>query len=303
MINSFNNGKYNISYTSKGSGKDILFLHGFPSNMFMWSEIENELIKKNFRVTKLEQRGYPLSSLKDMNSDDFTIDKLSSDVEILIKTLDLSNNLTLVGHDWGTVVAWSVLKRNTVSISNYLSICGGTLFPGSNVYSTLKYRDGDHYITSFQKPKDASKVLDKNIRKTLLGSYRTKNEVSNVSLSLTSLFNDDNHREYAISTTTMEELIIQYEKFGFFGPVSWYANLDKNIELADNWIKNEVTQNITFMFGTEDRAVLLTDKMRERLIKEADIVNIKEIAGAGHWLPHTHKESVLNEIYTLTKDN
>ncbi len=56
------------------------------------------------------------------------------------------------------------------------------------------------------------------------------------------------------------------------------------------------------MFGEKDMAVLLNEKMIERLTNEADNVNIKEISGAGHWLPYTHKESVLNEIYSLNKD-
>ena len=54
--------------------------------------------------------------------------------------------------------------------------------------------------------------------------------------------------------------------------------------------------------GEKDMAVLLNEKMLERLTNEADLVNIKEISGAGHWLPYTHKESVLNEIYSLNKD-
>ena len=64
MINTIKNNDFNISYKTKGSGKDIIFLHGFPSNRFMWDEISEDLIKNNFRVTSIEQRGYPLSSKK-----------------------------------------------------------------------------------------------------------------------------------------------------------------------------------------------------------------------------------------------
>ena len=42
----------------------------------MWDEISEELIKNNFRVTSIEQRGYPLSSKEKMKINDFTIDKL-----------------------------------------------------------------------------------------------------------------------------------------------------------------------------------------------------------------------------------
>ena len=50
-----------LSYETMGKGSDVLLLHGFPSNMYMWNEIKNELIEKGYRVTIIEQRGYPLS--------------------------------------------------------------------------------------------------------------------------------------------------------------------------------------------------------------------------------------------------
>ena len=55
------------------------------------------------------------------------------------------------------------------------------------------------------------------------------------------------------------------------------------------------------MFGEKDMAVKLTENMRQRLNKVADVVKIKEISEAGHWLPYTQKERVLDEIYSLSK--
>ena len=146
MIKRFKNGSYEIAYLTQGKGRDILFLHGFPSNMYMWDEITGVLSHQDYRTTVMEQRGYPLSSSKTMRPNDFTIDKLCEDVEILIKNLDLNNKLTIVGHDWGTVVAWALVKRKRVHVEKLLSICGGTLFPSSKVYNSLNYVDGNHYI-------------------------------------------------------------------------------------------------------------------------------------------------------------
>ena len=56
-----------LSYETKGKGSDILLLHGFPSNMYMWNEIKNELIENDYRVTIVEQRGYPLSRLENFD--------------------------------------------------------------------------------------------------------------------------------------------------------------------------------------------------------------------------------------------
>ena len=36
-----------ITHTIEGKGSDVILLHGFPSNMYFWDEIKEELIKKN----------------------------------------------------------------------------------------------------------------------------------------------------------------------------------------------------------------------------------------------------------------
>ena len=64
MINKLQLNDFELSYITEGEGRDVLFLHGFPSNMYFWNDIKNEL-KDKLRVTVVEQRGYPLSSIED----------------------------------------------------------------------------------------------------------------------------------------------------------------------------------------------------------------------------------------------
>ena len=134
MINKLQLDDFELTYKIEGEGRDVLFLHGFPSNMYFWNEIKNDL-KKFCRVTVVEQRGYPLSSIKNATVSDFNIENLSLDIEILIKTHQLTNNLTIVGHDWGSIVAWSIACRNNVEIEKLVSICGGTEFPSTTIYN------------------------------------------------------------------------------------------------------------------------------------------------------------------------
>ena len=92
MIKHLEIGKVKLAYTSEGEGSDVLLLHGFPSNIFFWNDIKNELIK-SFRVTVVEQRGYPLSSIKNAQTTDFNIENLTIDIETLIEKLNLTNKL------------------------------------------------------------------------------------------------------------------------------------------------------------------------------------------------------------------
>ena len=123
-----------LTYETKGKGSDILLLHGFPSNMYMWNDIKKKLVENGYRVTILEQRGYPLSRLKNFDLLSFNIEELSKDVEELILKLNLDQNLIIVGHDWGSIVAWAIISREKINISKLISICGGTEFPTTAVY-------------------------------------------------------------------------------------------------------------------------------------------------------------------------
>ena len=286
----------NLTYTIEGEGSDVLLLHGFPSNMYFWDEIKKELIKNNKRVTVPEQRGYPLSEIKDSLVSDFNIESLATDIENLINELDLDNELTIVGHDWGSIVGWAVISRNKVNINKFISVCGGDEFPSTYIYNKLRFNLGEHYITSFQDPKKSSKEIDSNLESFFRLSYRdVYTNVQEPDLSLKNLFIKGRTGKLVVDDNTINNYINHFKGHSLYQPICWYSNIDLNIELSNEW-RNKVNLPVTFLYGELDVAVKLTNKMSDRLMNLGNQITIKEIKGAGHWLPLTHKESVLNEI-------
>ena len=286
-----------LSYETKGQGSDILLLHGFPSSMYMWNEIKKELIENGYRVTIVEQRGYPLSRLDNFDVLSFNIEELSKDIEELIVKLKLDQNLTIVGHDWGSIVAWAVTSRENININKVVSICGGTEFPLSAVYSNLTYKEKPHYITSFQNVKESANIIDNNLESFFRSAYRRNNQIGeNVDLSLENVFINYISESCVMNEKEIIDLIQHFDESSLDQPIAWYANIDLNSELSSTWRK-EVNTPVHFIFGEVDAAVKLNDKMRERLMSSGTNVKITEIPGAGHWLPITHRESVLKEIY------
>jgi len=286
-----------LSYETKGQGSDVLLLHGFPSSMYMWNEIKKELIENGYRVTIVEQRGYPLSRLDNFDVLSFNIEELSKDIEELIVKLNLDQNLTIVGHDWGSIVAWAVTSRENININKVVSICGGTEFPLSAVYSNLTYKEKPHYITSFQNVKESANIIDNNLESFFRSAYRRNNQIGeNVDLSLENVFINYISESCVMNENEIIDLIQHFDESSLDQPIAWYANIDLNSELSSTWRK-EVNTPVHFIFGEVDAAVKLNDKMRERLMSSGTNVKITEIPGAGHWLPITHRESVLKEIY------
>ena len=286
-----------LSYETKGQGSDVLLLHGFPSSMYMWNEIKKELIENGYRVTIVEQRGYPLSRLDNFDVLSFNIEELSKDIEELIVKLNLDQNLTIVGHDWGSIVAWAVTSRENININKVVSICGGTEFPLSAVYSNLTYEEKPHYISSFQNVKESANIIDNNLESFFRSAYRRNNQIGeNVDLSLENVFINYISESCVMNENEIIDLIQHFDESSLDQPIAWYANIDLNSDLSSTWRK-EVNTPVHFIFGEVDAAVKLNDKMRERLMSSGTNVKITEIPGAGHWLPITHRESVLKEIY------
>ena len=286
-----------LSYETLGQGSDVLLLHGFPSNMYMWNEIKNKLVETGYRVTIVEQRGYPLSRLENFDVLSFNIEELSKDIEELIIKLKLDQNLTIVGHDWGSIVAWAVISREKINISKLISICGGTEFPTTAVYKNLTYKEKPHYISSFQNFKESAYIIDDNLEFFFRSAYRKNNQIGEaVDLSLDNVFINYSSESCVMNENEIVNLIQHFDAFSLDQAIAWYSNIDLNSELSSAWRK-VVTTPVHFIFGEVDAAVKLNDKMRERLMSSGTNVKITEILGAGHWLPITHRESVLKEIY------
>ena len=286
-----------LSYETMGQGSDVLLLHGFPSSMYMWNDIKNKLVETGYRVTIVEQRGYPLSRLENFDVLSFNIEELSKDIEELIIKLKLDQNLTIVGHDWGSIVAWAIISREKINISKLISVCGGTEFPTTAVYKNLTYKEKPHYISSFQNFKKSADIIDNNLESFFRSAYRKNNQIGvSVDLSLDNVFINYSSESCVMNENEIINLIQHFDEFSLDQAIAWYANIDLNSELSSDWRK-VVTTPVHFIFGEVDAAVKLNDKMIERLMSSGTNVKITEIPGAGHWLPITHRESVLKEIY------
>ena len=294
MINKLQLDDFELSYITEGEGRDVLFLHGFPSNMYFWNDIKNEL-KDKLRVTVVEQRGYPLSSIEDSIVSDFNIENLSLDIEKLINKIQLTNKLVIVGHDWGSIVAWAVASRGQVEIDKLVLICGGTEFPSTSVYDNLVFETGQHYISSFQNFEEADKLLTKNLDLFFRSAYRVtpKIDYGLLDLSLKSLFTTHNYAN-KIHNIDIDSLVNHFQN-GLKQSISWYSNIDLNLQISKQW-RRTIDTEVTFIFGENDAAVKLNDKMINRLKISGSNVAVKEVKNADHWLPLTHKESVISEI-------
>lgn len=151
-------GEYKSEQNGKYSGENVeqvnldkplmIFLHGFPYFASAWLPIL-EPLSKHYSVVAPDNRGYAYSSKPEAVSD-YHINKLVKDVKGLIDHLYSNGNckpVTLVGHDWGGVLAWTVAEQYPECVKQVIVINA----PPYNTFlrtlaSSESQRDASRYI-------------------------------------------------------------------------------------------------------------------------------------------------------------
>jgi len=99
------NGAVKIHYASVGEGPLVVMIHGFPDFWYSWRH-QMEGLRDEFRVVAIDQRGYNLSDQPE-GVEQYDMSLLVGDVAAVIEELGYAQ-ATIVGHDWGGVVAWNL---------------------------------------------------------------------------------------------------------------------------------------------------------------------------------------------------
>lgn len=83
----------------------LIFLHGFPESHRTWRH-QMAYFSERFRCIAPDQRGYRGSS-KPVEVEAYAPDRLIADIFALADACGI-DTFTIVGHDWGGVIAWGV---------------------------------------------------------------------------------------------------------------------------------------------------------------------------------------------------
>jgi pimeloyl-ACP methyl ester carboxylesterase len=95
---------------SRGSGKTVLFLHGFPEFWYLWRH-QLEEFGADHRAVAVDLRGYNLSD-KPEGVEAYAMKELVADVKGLLDHLSSGEPSILVGHDFGANLAWSFAMKH-----------------------------------------------------------------------------------------------------------------------------------------------------------------------------------------------
>jgi len=144
-------GGLRLHYVEMGSGPLVVLLHGFPDFWYSWRHQLPALAAAGYRAVAVDQRGYNLSD-KPRGVRAYDVGTLARDVADLVAALG-EERATVVGHDWGGMVAWTVAMRHSDVIERLVILNAPHPERFVRALATLRQLRKSWYMAFFQLPR------------------------------------------------------------------------------------------------------------------------------------------------------
>lgn len=281
-------------------GPLIVLAHGFPEGAWSWRHQLQPLAAAGWHVLAPEQRGYGWSSKpKDVAA--YGIEHLAGDLLALVdEAAGPDAQAVFVGHDWGALLMWDLARMHPERCRALIGVSVPFVdwpAPPTDVFKSV-YGDNFFYILHFQEVGPAEAELDRDPRTTMRRflwsasgeghgpTPATPEPRPAVDTGMLDVMGEPPGGVLP-AWCTPEDLdwyTASFTESGFFGPVSWYRNLDANYQVVKDLAPSRLTMPVWFIGGTRDMVISRDrsgiDRMRAQLPGFRDSVLLE---GAGHW--------------------
>ncbi len=294
-------GELSMHVAEAGEGPLVLLCHGFPECWYSWRHQLTALAAAGYHAVAPDMRGYGRTEAP-AAVDAYTVMHLVGDMTGLLTELG-EQQAVIVGHDWGSIVAWSAALLRP---DKFRAVVGMSVpfLPRMPVRPTtmMKAMAGDRflYILYFQEPGKAEAELDPRARETMRGIlYSASGSIDPghvkkmVQLPKSAGFLDAMAQPESLpawlSQEDLEIYVGEFERTGFRGGLNWYRNFDRNWELLAPFADLRVKVPALFVGGLRDAVVMGPEFAAESpavqmLGSFCDDLRAKVlIEGAGHW--------------------
>ncbi len=111
-------------YLDEGNGETVVMVHGNPSWSFYYRNLVLAL-RDRYRCIVPDHIGCGFSDKPDDDSYDYTLPRRVDDLEKLLDHLGLTENITLVVHDWGGMIGMAYAVRHPERIKRLVILNTG----------------------------------------------------------------------------------------------------------------------------------------------------------------------------------
>jgi pimeloyl-ACP methyl ester carboxylesterase len=184
---------HQLHYINEGQGEPVVMVHGNPSWCYYFRNLVSAL-SANHQCIVPDHIGCGISDKPNDPDYDYTLNNRIDDLEALLDSLGITENITLVCHDWGGMIGTGFAARHPQRIKRlvYLNtaafhlpqskpfpwalwICRETLLGTLLVRGLNAFSSAASYVGVKRKP------MDKTIREAYVAPFNSwKNRISTI---------------------------------------------------------------------------------------------------------------------------
>ena len=269
-----------LHYVTGGSGKLMLFVHGFPE---FWYEWHNQLDEfgNDHQAVALDMRGYNLSSKPD-TVEQYRAKHLIEDLRALIEHLG-HKKCILVAHDWGGAVAWTFAASYPEYVEKLVIVnAPHTATFARELTNNPAQQAASQYMLLFRMAK-AERVMSENNYARLVGMLKSAGSNGD-------WLTDDVKAKYIEAWSQPSAVtggLNYYRSSPLYPPTKDDPGAS---EIKIDPARVTVTMPTLVIWGDADTALLpsLLDGLEEYVPK----LTLKRIPNGSHWVIHEQPELV-----------
>jgi pimeloyl-ACP methyl ester carboxylesterase len=255
-------GDQTFRYVDSGQGPLVVLFHGFPDVPDSWDGIRARLNAEGYRTVAPYLRGYHPATFSDRG---FKVEDLADDLALLLDALGESTAL-VVGHDWGTSIAYGAATKYPELVAKLVAI--GIPHPLTLRPKLREAAAGRHFLY-FKLPWAAlsARAFDLKLVDRLYRRW------------------SPNWNGPARDQSVAEAVALLRDKRVMRNALAYYKSLNP----LDRFLRAKITVPALIVGGSDDPAVVQRAYAAtpRRFTAPCDV---RILDGAGHW-PHREREA------------
>ena len=287
-----------VAVAGPADGPPVVLCHGFPELWYSWRHQLGALADAGYRAMAPDLRGYGASA-RPGEVTDYGSDELTGDMAGLLDHYGYEQ-ASFVGHDWGAMLVWEMGRLRPERVS---SICNMSVpytnspAPPTEIFEVI-FEGKFFYMLYFQPVGPAEAEFEADPRlflRTMLYAAGGEGMAANSSPL------PDAPREGTrfmdilspapdvlpgwITEADVDVYAAAFEESGFFGPISFYRNMDANWERSKDIPASVYTMPTGFITGSLDPVNFMMPGAAEAMAEALpDFRGGTVVDGAGHWV-------------------
>jgi pimeloyl-ACP methyl ester carboxylesterase len=286
-----------VASCGPADGPPVVLCHGFPELWYSWRHQLVALGGAGFRALAPDLRGYGGSSHPSEVAA-YGSDQLTADLCGLLDHFGY-DRAAFVGHDWGAMLVWEMGRLHPDRMSSIYNLSvpfTESPAPPTEIFEAI-FAGKFFYILYFQevgRPESELEADPRTFLRTMLYSAGGEGMATSPGLPdvprqgtgfLDILAPAPDQLPAWISEADVDVYADAFLTGGFFGPLSFYRNMDANWARSKDVPSSDLAMPIGFLTGSLDPVNAMLPGAAEAM--EAafpDFRGATTVDGAGHWV-------------------